>query len=102
MKTQNARMILNTLAGRNDTFMIHLLECKGVVPVMFGSCMDSLLADPRVGNNKDERLEAINGIRENLYTNDPGAHRLPNIYMSNCTRDGWANLAGPAYKAANI
>eukprot|EP00959_Pyramimonas_sp_CCMP1952_P206931 4328553-Pyramimonas_sp.AAC.1 len=61
-----------------------------------------LLADARVGANKEERLEAINARREQFYDARPGSNRLPKIMLTNCTRDGWGNLAGPAYKAAKV
>ena len=81
---------------------MHLLECKGVTPVVFGSVLVWLLLDARLGANKEARLAVINARREEFYTDNPGAHRLPKIYMGNCTRDGWGNLSGPAYKAAKI
>ena len=82
--------------------IMHLLECKGVTPLVFGSTLARLLADLRVGANKEERLEAINARREQFYDARPGANRLPKIMLTNCTRDGWGNLAGPAYKAAKV
>ena len=82
--------------------IMHLLECKGVTPLVFGSTMTLLLADARVGANKEERLEAINARREQFYDARPGSNRLPKIMITNCTRDGWGNLAGPAYKAAKV
>ena len=81
---------------------MHLLECKGVAPVVFGSALQMLTADMRVGPNKEERLVAINARREQFYDDRPGSYRLPKIMMSNITRDGWGNLSGPAYKAAKI
>ncbi|CAK0847717.1 unnamed protein product [Prorocentrum cordatum] len=47
--------------------IMHLLECKGVTLLVFGSAMMWLLADARVGANKEERLEAINARREQFY-----------------------------------
>ena len=82
--------------------MMHLLECKGVAPVTFGSVLAWLLSDARVGANREQRLAAINAHREEFYNARPGSHRLPNIMEGSCKRDGWANLAGPAFKAAKV
>ena len=81
---------------------MHLRECKGVTPVVFGSVLTWLLLDARLGANKEERLAAVNARREKFFDDRPGSNRLPKIYIHNCTRDGWGNLAGPAYKAAKI
>eukprot|EP00969_Alexandrium_andersonii_P361366 15457387-Alexandrium_andersonii.AAC.2 len=35
------------------------------------------------------------------YDSHPGTHRLPTLVASNLTQDGWAELHGPAIKAAN-
>lgn len=81
---------------------MHLLECKGVVPVTFGSVLMWLLGDARLGANKEERLERVNEHRAAFYAARPGMHILPKIYAGNVTRDQWGNLSGPAYKAACV
>ena len=80
--------------------MMHLLECKGVSGLVFGSVLLWLTRDSRLGGNRDERLAAINTLRLLHYRARPGEVVLPKIYLSNITRDGWGNLSGPAYKAA--
>ena len=80
--------------------MMHLLECKGVSGLVFGSVLLWLTRDSRLGGNRDERLAAINTLRLLHYRARPGEVVLPKIYQSNITRDGWENLSGPAYKAA--
>ncbi len=70
--------------------------------MVFGSSLQWLSSDARVGTNRDARLAAINARRKAFYAPHPGAHRLPTIYLSNVTRDGWGNLAGPAFKATNV
>ena len=80
--------------------VMHLLECKGATPLVFGSVLTWLLLDARLGANKDARLATINDHRQKFFDDRPGDHKLPKIYMSNCTRDGWGVLAGPAFKAA--
>ena len=47
-------------------------------------------------------MEAINARREAFYERRPGSNRLPKIRLTSCTRDGWGNLSGPAYKAAVV
>ena len=82
--------------------LIHLLDSKGVAAVTFGSVLIWLLADPRLGATREARLETTNARRLAHYNARPGAMRLPVIYLNNVTRDGWANLSGPAYKAASM
>jgi hypothetical protein len=81
---------------------MHLLGCKGVTPMTFGSGLLHLLRVARLGANREERLEAIKARRVSFYAARPGIHKLPKILLTSCTRDGWGNLGGKAYKATKV
>jgi hypothetical protein len=81
---------------------MRLNDRKGVLALVFGAMLHYLMKHPRLGANKDQRLMAINAKREAWYARYPGTHRLPRILKSNLVgADGWADLSGPAIKAAN-
>ncbi|CAK0800968.1 unnamed protein product, partial [Prorocentrum cordatum] len=82
--------------------IVHLLECKGVAPLVFGPVIMRSLADVRIGPNNEQRLGRINERRQRFYDARPGPHRPPKIMLNSCTRGGWENLAGPARKAAKV
>ena len=81
--------------------LMHLLDCKGVLALVYGGLLYALVRDQRLGSNKGERLCSINAEREAWYRNNPGEHRLPKIIATNLVTAGWAELSGPAIKAAN-
>ena len=82
--------------------VMHLLECKGVTSIALGSTLDALMRRGALGNNQTVRLQRINREREQWYKAHPGLHRLPKLFKSNIVKaDGWAELHGPAIKAAN-
>ena len=80
--------------------IMHLLDCKGVAAWTFGGLLHHLLRDDRLGPNREERLAVINSRRASWYTNRPGSHIMPKIFMASCKNNGWADLSGPAIKAA--
>ena len=81
--------------------LMHVADCKGVAALVLGSIVSMLLADARLGPNKDARLQLINNGLKTYYDRHPGTQRLPPLRHSNVYGDGWANLHGPQFKAAN-
>ena len=80
--------------------LMHLMDCKGSAALTYGGIIAFLLQDDRLGTNRLERLATINDRRLLHYARRPGVSRLPKIFLSNVTADGWADLHGPAFKAA--
>ena len=80
---------------------MHLLDCKGVAAIIFGSLLCYLLTLAILGPNMIERLAKINLEKQKWYGNHPGLIRLPRIGLNNIRKDGWGDLHGPAFKAAN-
>eukprot|EP00959_Pyramimonas_sp_CCMP1952_P088669 1855391-Pyramimonas_sp.AAC.1 len=81
---------------------MHVLDCKGVSSFVFGSMLAALVTDMRLGNNQQLRLNVINAKLDAFYTQHPGSHKLPKILpQSFKNEEGWAELRGPAFKAAN-
>ena len=81
--------------------LMHLMDCKGVSAIVFGSILVQFLRKRALGPTMAERLRFINGELDAWYSGKPKAHRLPHIDLSNVTNNGWADLHGPAIKAAN-
>jgi hypothetical protein len=80
--------------------LMHMMDCKGSAGLSFGGALVSMLQDERVGNNQAQRMATINDRRMNHYDGRPGVARLPKILLANVWHDGWADLHGPAFKAA--
>ena len=80
--------------------LMHLMDCKGVLALAFGSVCKELIADPRLGANQQERLDTINERRKALFDSRPGSVRLPKLLLANLTKDGWGDLHGKTIKAA--
>ena len=81
---------------------MHMVDCKGVAAWVFGGVLHYLLREPSLGNNKQERLDAVNQGRLVWYGQHRKIIKLPRILMASCQgSDGWADLSGPAFKAAN-
>jgi len=82
--------------------LMHMMDCKGVAALVLGGIIHYLLVDARLGANRELRLARINTEMAEWYNAHPGHHRMPRILLTNCVgSDGWANLGGPAIKAAN-
>ena len=81
--------------------LMHLMDCKGVLALVFGSVLMLLLTEPRLGRTRELRLQAFNKLLEEWYVDHPGVLRMKRILISNITLDGWGNLHGPAIKSAN-
>ena len=62
-----------------------------------------LLKEPALGRNKQARLQEVNHARLVWYGQHKKVLKLPRILMNSCQgSDGWADLSGPACKAANV
>ena len=81
--------------------LMHMMDCKGVAALACGGVLFGLLKQRRLGANKEERLKVINQEMKQWYDDHPGTHRLPPLLLKNATCNGWADLSGPAIKAAN-
>ena len=81
---------------------MHLVDCNGVAALVFGGVLRFMLTDIRLGPNRDVRLGVVNRDRAAHYRERPGTNRLPEVYWKNVLSDGWANLHGPAFKAAIV
>ena len=81
--------------------IMHLMDCRGVAGIVYGSLLALLLRLPALGGTRAERLDTVNAFMVAWYNAHPGTHRLPALRATNLTLDGWAELHGPAIKAAN-
>ena len=81
--------------------LMHMMDCKGVTATVLGGLLHYLLTNVLLGSNRDIRLATINAKMKEWYDAHPGSHRIPRILMGNTTLNGWAELHGPAIKAAN-
>ena len=79
---------------------MHLLDCKGVAGIVFGSLLCYMITLNSLGNNIAQRLSRINGERLIWQSNHPGEIRLPRIGQNHLRKDGWGDLHGVAFKAA--
>ncbi len=80
---------------------MHLCDCKGVAALTFGGVLSHILGDPRLGPNRQGRLDVVNAELRAFQDAHPGMHRLPQLRLGNAVADGWANLNGKVIKAAN-
>lgn len=81
--------------------VMHIMDCKGVASTVFGSILFSLLRDRRLGANQQERMNLINQRLRAWYDLNRHAHKLPKLKPSDILgSNGWAELSGPAIKAA--
>ena len=68
---------------------------------MAGSLLTLLVRDIRLGPNQQSRMDRINAKLRNFYTRNKDAYKLPKLKPPNLIKaDGWAELSGPAIKAA--
>jgi len=81
--------------------LMHLCDCKGVAALTFGGVLSHLLSDPRLGPNRQARLDVVNTELRAFQDAHPGMHRLPQLRLANAVADTWANLNGRVIKAAN-
>lgn len=80
---------------------MHIMDCKGMASTIDGSVVFSLIRDERLGSNQQQRLDCINNKLRNFYDRNRHLHKLPKITLNSITgSSGWAELAGPAIKAA--
>ena len=82
--------------------IMHVMDCKGVTASVWGSILAALVSDPGMGKHQQVRLHQINMFMKAWYSDHPGVCKLPNLRMNNVFLDGWADLHGPAIKAAMI
>ena len=80
---------------------MHVMDCKGVAPLIFGGVLASLIRRPSLGRSQVERLGRIQRFMRQWYDDHPGTHRLPKITLTMLVLEGWADLHGPTIKAAN-
>ena len=82
--------------------VMHLMDCKGVSSIVFGSVLHGLARNPRLGSNIQERLRVINEHRRLWYSQHAGLVTLPVIKESNIggVAGEWTSLHGPVFKAA--
>lgn len=81
--------------------MMHVLDCKGVASTIFGSLLTMLVRDARLGATQQVRLDLVNTKLRAWYASRPGLRKLPKINLQSLVgSSGWAELAGPAIKAA--
>ena len=80
---------------------MHVFDCKGVASTIAGSLVTALTRDRRLGPTQQHRLNLVNTKLRSFYAGHQGVHKLPAITMQSFTgSSGWAELAGPAIKAA--
>jgi hypothetical protein len=80
--------------------LMHMVHCKGVASWVFGGVLFVLLKAPALGPTRKLRLDRVNADRLAWYSRHPTMLKLPRILLANCKQDDWAELAGPAFKAA--
>ena len=81
---------------------MHIFDCKGVASTIAGAMVTALTRDRRLGPNQQQRLDLVNTKLRNFYARHPGFHKLPPITMKSLVgSSGWAELSGPAIKAAS-
>lgn len=80
---------------------MHIFDCKGVASTIAGSLMSALVRDVRLGRNQHQRLDRLNMKLRAFYARHPGLYKLPKITANSLVgSNGWAELSGPAIKAA--
>ena len=77
-----------------------MLDCKGVAALVYGGLLCYLVTLSSLGSTIAARLNRINRDRVSWYGRHPGMTPLPHIGDNNLRKDGWADLHGPAFKAA--
>ena len=82
--------------------VMHLMDCKCVSSIVFGSVLHGLVRNPRLGSNIQERLRVINEHRRLWYSQHAGLVTLPVIKESNIggVAGEWTSLHGLVFKAA--
>ena len=95
-------LLASPLATRMTCYLdlMHMVDCKGVASWVFGGVLHYLLRDERLGSSQKTRLQRLNEERLRWYSGHTSLIRLPRLLLHSCQRDGWAELNGPAYKAA--
>ena len=83
--------------------IMHLWDCKGLWPIMMGGALWLLVhKEVRLGASMSQRLQTINERRLAFYSRNKVLNIMPKIRINNLTNgDGFADLCGPAIKAAN-
>ena len=77
------------------------MDCRGVTGVVFGSLLAVLIRRGSLGANQHQRLAYINQWMKSWYDENTGTPRLPLLKLENLVLSNWAELHGPAIKAAN-
>ena len=92
-------MFLYTMVFQLD--VMHLLDCKGVAAIAFGSLLCYMVTLPSLGPRVADRLSRINRERLKWIRAHPGEIHLPVIKESNLRKNGWGEFHGPAFKSSN-
>jgi hypothetical protein len=81
---------------------MHIFDCKGVTSTIAGSLLNALTRDRRLGANQQQRLDLVNTKLRAFYSRNPALYKLPAITLKSLVgSSGWAELSGPAIKAAS-
>ena len=83
---------------------MHIMDCNGIANIAVSSVVAPLCYDARLGPNRQARLDVINGLMSEYYTNSKAdvSSRMPPLklqYLFN--NQGWEMLSGQAVKAAS-
>ena len=86
---------------------MHNIDCDGVAEIIFASVVVCIIRSAflGIGNNMDERLEHVEDLRIQFYTDNRVQNRMAGLKIANLflsgTGSSYAALHGPMVKAAN-
>ena len=78
--------------------LMHILQRGGQLLVWRGALL--LAQGACFGATKKLRLGRVYSDRHAWYNRRPTMLKLPRVLLANCKQDDWAELGGPAFKAA--
>ena len=74
---------------------MHLMDCKGVAAIKYGSILSWTVKQTKFGANMPERMRWVNMKRSAWYDGRQGTCRLPKLKLQNLTNaSGWSDLHG--------
>ena len=84
---------------------MHNLDHHGVSYIVGGSVIaDVVRRHQAFGNTKQHRMDQINFLKDEWYSNHIVSSRMPDLGLKNIQwggQEAWAELHGPLVKAAN-